>query len=87
MVFRIETIPGEQATILRLIGRIRSEVLEELEVQIGCSRPLVVLDLDQVTLVDVDAVRFLGAIERQGIELRKCPPFIRDWISREQDEQ
>jgi hypothetical protein len=84
MVFRIETVCEEQCTTLRLVGRIRSELLEELQVHIQRSRPTVVLDLDQVTLVDVDVVRFLGTAERQGIELRRCPPFIREWISREQ---
>src|SRR5437868_2842099 len=86
MAFRIETIHGEQATILRLTGRISSELLEELRTQIRSCPSVVVLDLDQVTLVDVDVVRFLGDAEREGIELRKCPPFIREWISREHRE-
>ncbi len=43
------------------------------------------LDLDEVNLVDVDAVRFLMDTERAGIELRNCPPFIRAWIDRERD--
>jgi hypothetical protein len=43
-----------------------------------------VLDLDQVTLVDVEVVRFLGTCEKEGTELLHCPPYIREWISREQ---
>ena len=41
-----------------------------------------VLDLDEVTLVDV--VRFLGACEAEGIALLHCSPNIREWIAREQ---
>jgi hypothetical protein len=43
----------------------------------------VVLDLKDVVLVDRDTVRFLGARERDGITLRSCPPYIREWIARE----
>jgi hypothetical protein len=52
-------------------------------VQIRARRWTIVLDLDQVTLVDVEVVRFLKAAEREGVELRNCPPFIREWIARE----
>jgi len=43
----------------------------------------VALDLKEVTRVDVEAVRFLGACVVQGIELRNCPPYITEWIRRE----
>ncbi len=42
-------------------------------------------DLDGVTLVDVEVVRFLGACEADGIELLHCSRYIREWILREQD--
>ena len=48
------------------------------------NRKLVKLDLSEVTLVDVDVVRFFGDQERQGIELVKCSPYVREWIQREQ---
>lgn len=83
MAFRIETISDEDGTLLRLIGRIGSDRLEEMRQQIRSCQPVVALDLDQVDLVDVDTVRFLGDAERAGIELRNCPPFVREWISRE----
>jgi hypothetical protein len=41
-----------------------------------------VLDLDEVTLVEV--VRLLGACEAKGIALLHCSPYIREWIAREQ---
>jgi len=42
------------------------------------------LDLDEVTLVDVEVVRFLGGCEAKGMTLLHCPPYIREWIAREQ---
>jgi hypothetical protein len=44
-----------------------------------------VLDLEEVRLVDVDVVRFLGACEAEGVELVHCSPYIRNWIFQERD--
>jgi len=46
--------------------------------------PRVVLDLDEVRLVDVEAVRFLGVCEAEGIALLHGSPYIREWIASEQ---
>jgi hypothetical protein len=43
----------------------------------------VALDLEEVTLVDIDVVRFFSICESQGIELQHCAPYIREWILRE----
>ena len=45
-------------TTLRLIGHLRAACLEALQTQIEGNGPRTVLDLDEVTLVDVEAVRF-----------------------------
>ena len=47
----------------------------------------IVLDLDEVTLVDLDVVRFLGVSEAEGVELVNCSPYIRDWIFRERNSE
>ena len=73
---------GKRATI-RLIGRMRAEHLEELEKQIRESEPAVTLDLEEVTLIDVESVRFLGTCEERGATLLNCSPYIRDWIGKE----
>ena len=44
---------------------------------------MVVIDLEEVTLVDLDVVQFLARCEASGIELLHCSPYIREWISRE----
>jgi len=46
------------------------------------SNPLAI-DLKQVLLADREAVRFLAACELNGIELRNCPAYIREWVTRE----
>jgi hypothetical protein len=43
------------------------------------------LDLEEVTLIDVESVRFLGTCEERGATLLNCSPYIRDWIGKERD--
>jgi anti-anti-sigma regulatory factor len=83
MVMRIERVSDGQLTILRLSGRLQSEHVEELKAQIEGSTQRVVLNLQEVKLVDRDAVRFLAVCEANGIELCQCSPYIRNWIARE----
>ena len=83
MTFRMETSFDGQTTTLRLIGRIESEYLDVLHAHVRGHRPRVVLDLNEVTLVDVGIVRFLIACEEEGIKLLNCAPYIRNWISGE----
>ncbi len=83
MTLRIETASAGQTATLRLIGRVESEYLDELRVQLRKHRSQLVLDLDEVTLVDVGVVRFLSTCETEGIELLHCPPYIREWMERE----
>ena len=83
MTFKIEKHRDGQSTTIRLIGRMRAEHLSELEKQIKESESKIVLDLEELNLVDVEAVRFLGMCETQGIALLNCSPYIRDWIGKE----
>ena len=45
-----------------------------------------VLDLSEVTLVDLGVVRFLIGCDDEGVELVQCPPYVREWILRERAE-
>jgi anti-anti-sigma regulatory factor len=83
MTLRIEERSEGHRTILRLSGRIQSGHLEELMAHIRRNGPAIVLDLQDVMLVDLAAVRFLGACEAEGIELLHCAPYIRKWMGRE----
>ena len=83
MTLKIEKTLGEHCTTIKLMGRIRAEHLGELKAQISTSVPRIVLELGEVSLVDADAVRFLGSCESEGIELLNCSAYIREWIVRE----
>jgi hypothetical protein len=87
MTLRIERVLDGKHTTIRLIGRMCSEHLGELKSLIEDSTPAVALDLDEITLVDVDAVNFLRKCEAAGIELRHCSPYICEWMDREQDRE
>jgi hypothetical protein len=54
-----------------------------LEKQFEECGPRFVLDLKEVTLVDVEVVRFLGACESDGMKVTHCSQYIRGWIVRE----
>ena len=61
---------------MRLIGRIQTEHLDELKTRLDLAKAAIAVDLDEVTLLDMGAVRFLIACERIGIELLHCWPYI-----------
>jgi anti-anti-sigma regulatory factor len=84
MTCKIERHTDGHHTTLRLIGHLQAAHLEALQAQLESNGPRTVLDLDQVTLVDVEVVRFLGTCEKEGTALLHGPPYIREWISREQ---
>ena len=84
MTCKIARQADEHHTTLRLIGYLQAAHLEALQAHMESNGPRTVLDLDEVTLVDVEAVRFLGRCEKAGTALLHCPPYIREWISREQ---
>jgi anti-anti-sigma regulatory factor len=82
VTLKIEKYRDEHSTTIRLIGRMRAEHLSELEKHVR-DKSKIVLDLEELDLVDVEAVRFLGMCETQGVTLVNCSPYIRDWIGRE----
>ena len=84
MSFRIDHfIAGEEGVILRVSGRIHAEHLDTLKDASVRQNGRVVIDLEEVALVDREAVTFLALSEINGIELRNCPAYIREWIDRE----
>ena len=80
MVLRIEHIRGDSGTIFLLIGRITSPDVQDLKARVAEEPNPVALDLQQVRLVDLDAVHFLATAERRGVELRNLPQYVREWI-------
>jgi anti-anti-sigma regulatory factor len=85
MTLKIEKVSAGPKTIIRLSGRLQAEHLDEFKTQIKGDHSPIALDLDGVTLVDVEVVRFLNACKENNVELLHCSPFIREWMLREQD--
>ena len=83
MTLKIERICGKRRTRIRLSGELRSEHLDQVTAEIERDGPRITLDLEEVDLVDVDAVRFLNACEAEGISVLRCSPYIREWMLRE----
>ena len=85
-MLRIERDSDGCVTRLRLSGRIQSDHIAGIrsEMNDGCTRKIV--DLIEVTLVDIAVVRFLISCEDEGVELVQCPPYVREWILRERAE-
>lgn len=80
MILRIVQESGDENIVMRLIGRIESEHLDDLKTQIANEKRPIVLDLSEIKLVNQAAIRFLRLNEDSGIELRNCPAFVREWI-------
>lgn len=85
MTLRIERTSEGHKTTIRLSGQLTASNSQALSEQIETSTQGIVLDLEEVTLVDLDIVQFLARCEAEGMELLHCPPYIREWISREND--
>ena len=71
--------------VFKLIGRMDAEHAAELRKLFQSedrNRPIL-MDLTDLTLVDGEAVRFLDLCETDGIKLKNCPAYIREWITRQ----
>ena len=83
MTLKIERISGRGRTRIRLSGGFRAEQIGQVSTEIAsCDQP-VALDLEEVDLVDVDAVRFLNACQAKGVRMLHLSAYIREWMSRE----
>ncbi len=77
------TANGE--VVFKLSGRIETENIAELKALLSAetSGRHVLLDLNDLTLVDQDVVSFLRNSEADGIELKNCPAYVREWMKQE----
>jgi anti-anti-sigma regulatory factor len=87
VTLRIENYADKRKTMIRLSGRLQSKHLDELKTQLEGAPSRIALDLNGVTLVDVEVVRFLNGCEESGVEILQCRPYIREWMIREKDRE
>jgi anti-anti-sigma regulatory factor len=71
--------------VFKLSGRIETENIAELKALLRAETNgrRILLDLSDLTLVDQDVVSFLRHCEADGIELKNCPAYVREWMKQE----
>ena len=71
--------------VFALSGRIDTENVKELEslVQAEGTSRRIVIDLKDVTLAGEDGIIFLARCEAGNIALVNCLPYIREWITKQ----
>ena len=84
MAYRIDRLSIEQGLVLCISGRLAEEDLELVRMALD-GRRVVAIELAEIELVSRDAVKLLVAAEAEGIELRSCPAYIREWITNERE--
>jgi hypothetical protein len=74
--------------IFTVSGRLDAENLAELKTLFSSEGKdrRISLDLEELTHVDRDAVRFLERCESDNVKLKNCPAYIREWITRERSQ-
>jgi hypothetical protein len=74
MTWKVEKVVSGETTAFSLSGWIHADHLKELKTVLGADTDNASLDLKEVTIVDVEVVRFLGQLERSGVRLVHCSP-------------
>jgi hypothetical protein len=80
-VLKIQRSSNGQVTYM-LSGQIEEEEITELEALMSSEAKgrRIVLDLKNLTLAGQDAIAFLDRCDANGITLKNCPAYIREWI-------
>src|ERR1700733_11203099 len=87
MSCRIDRVVSvENLVVLFISGRITGEHVDMLRGVLEQESSGLSIDLKNVLLVDREAVNLLALSEANGVELRNCPPYIREWVKRERAE-
>ena len=88
MTCRIERqVVGEGRVILYVSGRITEEATDTLLASLEREGSEVAVDLKDVFIADRKAIELLARCESRGIELRNCPAYIREWVTREAEDR
>lgn len=69
--------------VLSISGRITQPDVDTLRGLLEEEESVAAIDLEDVLIVDREAIELLATTESLGIELRNCPAYIREWVNRE----
>jgi len=87
MTLKVERVLTRDGfVVFRVSGRIDGthvetlhDLMEKEKTTKGCR---LAIDLCEVTLVSQEVVEALAVAEANGIELKNCPAYVREWVSR-----
>lgn len=79
-------VAAQERVVLRISGRLVAEHVGTLRTALEQEGRPVVIDLQDVLLADLEAVKLLAAADTSGTELTNCPRYIREWIKSERTE-
>jgi ABC-type transporter Mla MlaB component len=84
-MWMIQIMDNGGVVVFRLSGCLEREQLAELQRVFDSQKRLgrIVLDLSGIRTVDRESVALLAGYERDGAQLENCPPYIREWIAKE----
>jgi hypothetical protein len=82
MTCRIDQLSTEHGLVLTISGQIATEDLEVVRTALD-ERRVVAIELSELELVNREAVRLLAQAEAEGIAIKSCPAYIREWITKE----
>src|ERR1700750_2685248 len=80
-------VGGDNLIVLCITGKLTGEHVDTLRNALRQEAGALAIDLKNVSLVDRQAVKLLARRETNGTELRNCPPYVREWVTRERAER
>jgi hypothetical protein len=84
MTCRIDRrVIGQDRAVLYISGRITEEDVDTLRALLEQEKGVVTIDLKDVLIVDREAIKLMAVRESNGVELRNCLAYIREWVTRE----
>ena len=84
MICRIDrVVGGDNLIVLCISGKLTGEHVATLRGVLSAEAHPVAIDLKDVSLVDREAVQLLALSECNRTEIRNCPAYIREWVTRE----
>jgi hypothetical protein len=79
-------VDGDDLVVLCVSGKLTGEHVDTLRSLLSQAVGALAIDLNSVSLVDREGVQFLALTEYNGTELRNCPAYVREWVTREKAE-
>ena len=84
MTCKIERlVVGQDLVVLSISGQVTGQDVDLLRALLAQETKAPVLDLKDLVLVDREAVQLLASRESNGTELRNCPAYVREWVTKE----